>query len=756
MAFEDMINIKGDSVGKANPLGNNDKLNASDYKDQPKGGKTWKLLKSKHECYNERALRTKKEDYLYHGGFEMNTVEVASLFCIRMKNEESQKDFSDRIASAAYTPTFSKLITGLISNLYSQDLAVMEAADHDDPTTAGQDFTENLRDFYKLFHNDCDGHGMPMHDFMRHVTTKTLIHGFNYFGLDYPKGEATNLLEQEQLGLDKPRMYKIDSESVYDWKIQDDAHIDFEWIKLLDCRKYQPTAFDPPMRKYYIKNWFMDEEGYAAYECYESDAYPMDKEPQDKDILRKVDEGVTSFNRIPIFYFKIDAGIAVGAKLAPMAAELFNRTTLENHATDRACITVPTLYKGNMFPGGDALPDPIMSQGSRGYNPRGKVNNKGIYELGDYTTERFEIVEADGKALAFIHKQNEDLDEKMHSVIHQMGQSMKQTRNKSAKSGLAKQEDRRATEMLLTAIADEVYAIVEKVFKTISDSRNEDIIWEIKGLSSQSSDNREELVLEAALLDKLHIPSSTFRKEYFYRVGSRLVEGTDQRTLQTIRREIEEGLDELGDKARAPMTTEIMDAQSEVTSQVPGKSTTNPTTPKTDTVSPNPMTVGKTGQGLMPEGSHLQTGQHVDGQLVYDQLKDDYNEKDIQFVLHITWIGPVEVPLSSIDFSNKDNWQASQDEEHVQEFADKMKNDNFSKPIILVNNPSNDNKMMIVDGHHRALAALENNEPVNAYIGQVGSTNGPWDKLHSKQGSNQKSIQKAVVKEVKKSEKAVK
>ena len=156
----------------------------------------------------------------------------------------------------------------------------------------------------------------------------------------------------------------------------------------------------------------------------------------------------------------------------------------------------------------------------------------------------------------------------------------------------------------------------------------------------------------------------------------------------------------------------------------------------------------------------MQSGEHIDSQVVYDQLAEDYQEKDIQFVLHIPWVGPQEVPLTSIDFSNKDNWQASQpaDQEHVAMFADKMANDNYSKPIILVNNPSNDNKMMVVDGHHRALAALQNGQPVVAYIGQVGSTKGPWDKLHSKQvGSTQMtegSIQKEASNQVANSETA--
>jgi hypothetical protein len=568
MAFEDMIDIEGLPVNKANPLGTADKLSISDYKNQPYKAKTWQILKAKYTNYDFNALNIIKQNYLYNGGFIMNEPEVAKLFCKKMRNEEDDTSFKERVQSAAYIPVFSKLITGLTSSLFSQDLSVMEAADHDDKTTLGDALNDTLRDFYKRFVSDCDGAGTNLHNFIREATTEALIHSYNYFGVDYPKGIANSLLEQEQLGLDQPRLYKIHANSVFDYRINPDIKNQFQWIKLVDCNLYQPTAFDPPLYQYTIKVWSMDPSGFAAYQTYQTQPLPKDKEPKPKDLIPLIDEGITSFKQIPIFCFQLNSGISVGAKLAPMAAELFNRTTIENHSTNRACITVPVHYKGNTY-AGDSIPDPIMFNSTRGYNPRGKVNSNGIFELGTYNEDRFEIVEAEGKALGFIHKQNEDLEEKMYSVVHQMGQSLKQSRTSGGKSGLSKQEDRRATEMLLTAIADEIFSLTNKVFTTIAESRNENIVWDIKGLSCLASDDRDELTKEASTLSNLQIPSTTFHKEYHYRIASRLIEGTDQRTLQTIRNEIEEGLDTLQlepgqsirDKKEAEKT-EVKDAAS--------------------------------------------------------------------------------------------------------------------------------------------------------------------------------------------------
>ncbi len=361
------------------------------------------------------------------------------------------------------------------------------------------------------------------------------------------------------------------------------------------------------MHQYFVKTWFINEEGLAAYECFESDPLPLHKEPKDKDILKKVDGGFTSFKCIPIFLFVLDEGIAVGSKLAPMAAEHFNRTTIENHSTNRACLTVPVLYRGEMMPGDNSLPSPGAMDMQRGTHPRGRVNSKGVVELGAYNQDKFEIVEAEGKALSFIHKQNEDLDEKMHSVVHQMGQSLKQARSTSGKTAASKQEDRRGTEMLLTAVADEIYRITECVFTTISESRGEDIIWDVKGLSALSQEDRDELVKEASLITgskgvpPLDVPSLTFKKEYLYRLTSRLIDGTDQRTLQTIRKELEEGLEEK-DSQNLPMVnalggTDMADKQEQPTmDKAASKSVVS------DPADSDSMSLGPAGQPLMPEG----------------------------------------------------------------------------------------------------------------------------------------------------------
>src|ERR1017187_373563 len=515
-----------------------------DGADAKSGKKTWEVLSATNASYKTVVDEVTKVEFLYEGGFQMNTEAVAKLFCPQLKADEDSPAFKRRIESASYTPTYAKLITGLLSNLYSQELEVMEQADHNDASTMGEEFVPTMREFYKDFVSDVDGNGTSLHNFMKNRTVKALNHQKSYFGIDYPKASAEpqNLLEQEPMGLLNPILYYVEAGTVLDYKLIPGSDHLFEWIKLGCWKQHQPTPFDPAMIKCEIKTWQM-KNGKAHYQTYLTRAVKAKDDMKKKEIVPLVDEGDTSFDMIPIFCFYHDEGVAVGKRLAPMAAELFNRSTIENHYTNIACIPVPVQYNGDMLPGDLSLPNPVMLDSDRGRRPLSKVNNNGVLQLGKFGEDSFEIVESTGKALGFIHEQNMDLDQRMHSVIHQMGQSLKQASVKSTTSAISKQEDRRSMEMLLTAIADEVFKMTEMLMAATARSRGEDIEWDVKGLQTTEQVDRTELTVEAGLLDTINSCSPTFSKEYTYRIYSSLIEGTDQLTLQTVRKEIEEAMD---------------------------------------------------------------------------------------------------------------------------------------------------------------------------------------------------------------------
>jgi uncharacterized protein len=120
---------------------------------------------------------------------------------------------------------------------------------------------------------------------------------------------------------------------------------------------------------------------------------------------------------------------------------------------------------------------------------------------------------------------------------------------------------------------------------------------------------------------------------------------------------------------------------------------------------------------------------------VYEQLKPDYRAADLGWILAGQWTKKI-VSLDQIDFSNRKKWRASHDGT-LQSYVDHRRKvgGDAVKPVILVK-PAGSDKYVIVDGHHRVLAAESEGEAVVAYVAAVQVARGPWDTLHDAQNKN--------------------
>lgn len=720
----------------------------------------FKILNTTHLDYDP--TKVKKMCLLYEGGYDI--MKHANMFMTKL-TIESQNSYNERLQCAAYLPYLSQFIDQFSSSLFADDLIAKEASDANDQSTLGG--TVENEDFYKIFAADCDLQNDSFHNFMKDTFTEALYSPCAYLGIDFSntkeEDQPINLLEEESRGLSRAYLYDIDPLSVIDWKCNE-ANQKYDWVKLRNLKIIQPDPLQPAMKQIEFKVWTMNGD-VAHWALYQSKPIALNKEFRENDDVPLVDEGDTSFREIPVFALCIPCGLHLGEKLGPVCEEFFQRRSFLVSNMNKTCVSIPYIKLGpEISAPGEALPSDVQANPNRGNRLRMQLSDQGYTVVGK--DDDVGIAEAHGYSHELADKQLTELREQMHQVVQQMAQAV--TRNKQAmgRSGASKQEDRHATEILLTAYARVIKDFVKELYICISAARGESVVWAIQGLSTFVSEDRDTIIAEVTavagqqpILDML--PSETFHKKYLLRLAIALAGTVSPEEEATIQEELEDAIEK-------GQHTEMLPGHQDLASPQPGQ----PAAPSADPASQgdDQMAMGPAGQPLLPEGAHLQTGEHIDPQEVYDHLSQDYNDKDIQWVLHIPWVGPVEVPLNSIDFSNKDNWQAAQpeDQEHVDQFADKMANDNMTKPIVLVNAPAADSKMMIVDGHHRALGAQQNGTPVPAYVGQVGRLDGPWKKLHSKQvgkkeGSglvassqqvNDTSMQKQISTQVKKSEKA--
>lgn len=706
----------------------------------------FKTLNSKNSSFQPGLLQ--RLHILYKGGYEVWN--NAELFLHQLASE-TPASFEDRKQCAAYLPLMSDTIDYYAAMLFAGEMSVTEAADADDEGTLGDETDDES--IYKLFLSAANLKGDSLEAVMRHTMTDALMYGHAFVGLDFPRaGEVpTNLLEEEVLQTARPYICDVDPDCVINWSCNESDK--FNWVVIKSDCVVQEDPLDDPMHQIEFKIWKM-ENGFAKWQLYQTKLLRIGKQPAPNDEIDMVDEGITSFKEIPILKLHLPAGLALGPKIAPLCENVFQRTSILFNGENKSINAMRVVFLGDESnaPGGPQV-SMVQENPFRHLQIQTDWESKGFGVLG--AKDKMEVIESEGHAFKIVDEQIDRQIEKIKETVHQMSNTASAHNSKQGKSAQSQQEGRHATEILLTAYGTIIRDYIKSIMNCISSARSESIVWVVDGFETFTIVDRSQLTDETKNFSSVvaESKSQTFTRLYTEKFYMALLDGASHEEAKQIRREIMDAVDQA---AAQPM----QDANG-----MPGQVSTQPTInskggsdmqPTQD----QPKELHE-GQPLLPEGGHLQTGEHVDSQVIFDQLAEDYDEKDIEFVKHIPWIGPVKVPLTSIDFSNKDNWQASNEPDKVARFADKMANDSFNKPVILVNNPSNDNKMMVVDGHHRSLAALQNGQPVNAYIGQVGSTKGPWDKLHSKQvgskqasiSSNQKPLTQQVTKEVAKSEK---
>lgn len=139
--------------------------------------------------------------------------------------------------------------------------------------------------------------------------------------------------------------------------------------------------------------------------------------------------------------------------------------------------------------------------------------------------------------------------------------------------------------------------------------------------------------------------------------------------------------------------------------------------------------------------SDLHDASPVDAEHVYQQLLANYPPASIAWVRKIPWIGPVSVPLGRVDWDDVKSWAASHQKKRVKQFRKRIRaSDADVNPVVGVQVPGDD-RLKVIDGHHRALAYRKEGLPVKAYAGFAPSDkpDDPWFQAHDYQYHDGKS-----------------
>jgi hypothetical protein len=472
---------------------------------------------------------------LYRGGYTI--AKNPQRYLPRMVAENEHR-YQERIKSAGYLSYLGQVVDYFTASLFAQELTVKPAMDADDADTPG---TMPDPSCYGAFEGDADLRGNPFSHLLREAFTEAILKKRAVIAVDFPRiddAPATRADEQA-IGADRPYAVNVSIEQLIDW--EEDDRGGFVWAILQ--RKYVTRPSPSETRGLVVEDFkvWTRTDGVVSWSLYRVE-YAPEKPPQDKDVIACVDSGVTSFGRIPLIVLEVPDGLWVGNKIGTLAKEHYQRRTSLVSAENRSLVAIPVAKLGSeMSAIGAALPSEAQQNPNRGHDPVTAFKAAGFMTIGK--DDSIEFVEPIGAAYTIVDKQLETLKDEMFRVVHQMAASVGNKAGAMGRSGHSKQMDRAAEAIVLGAYGSIVRAFAKKIYETISEARSERVVWNTYGLDEYESEDRETLMAEAMQVDSVSIPSKTFKKTYKTQLAVKLITNASPETMDTIRQEIEEGVE---------------------------------------------------------------------------------------------------------------------------------------------------------------------------------------------------------------------
>lgn len=483
---------------------------------------------------------------LYEGGYSI--LRRAKKYLPKCAGEK-EAAYDERVELTSYISYLGQIIDSYVANLFAQDIAVAPAADASDPNSPGKLPDD---DFYPEFEQNADLKGTPFANMLRDAFTRALVKRRALIGVDFPVvGEVKSRADEESQGAGRGYLYEVTLEELYDWHydeivrtrvaISEEVSVEFEvgrfaWAILKRTISDRTT---PGAKRGLVveefKVWDRDDEGRVIWQKYRTLPFDPKTPPKDEDDLKLFASGTTSFKDIPLVEVRIPYGLWVGTKVGPLNKEHWRRRSSLLGAEQQSMAEVAVAYLTGSVP---APNDGEINEIAENVHRADKVPRNEVLKLAE--KDRFEFAGPSGKAFSIVDAQLDKLVDEMFRTAHQMAASISNTNQALGRSGTSKQEDRHTTTVVLVGYGAIMRDFARRIFKVLSDARNEDVRWQTRGLDHYEMYDRAEVLSEAVQVDLIAIPSRTWRVAYKTQTAMRLLSGQPPSTQATIAKEIDE------------------------------------------------------------------------------------------------------------------------------------------------------------------------------------------------------------------------
>lgn len=456
--------------------------------------------------------------------------------------------YKERCRGAYIVPVLAKIVDYICASLSGDPVRVMEEKNLDtDPAESGLedgDADEQIDPFYQAFYLDCSppgGEKVSIQQLLAEQVLIALLFKRAWTLIDFPSAEAqpANLYEEEQLGLRNAYACIVEPENVLDWEVDETGEL--LWVLMVNITRKRESVLDErnKIREEYS---LYDRENWYRY-VYEY--IPGKNEPKDNDPPMETESGKHSFGRVPFVCLELPSGLWAGGKLEGIATEHFNKLNAAAWTMKRTLFPFLIAKLQNPDPKDGLVP--IIEDTNRAINQTigpGRMMTMAERDSIEYISPPTDIFK-----IAYDHMQ--DLEDKMHAVVHQMAMSIDNKGAALRRSGESKQIDASSTAVILSELGRRGRDFIEDIYEMVSRGRGDGLMFKAAGLDQFDTITMDTLVNEAAIVETISIPSPTFQSLYKYEIVRRALPGATEDQLKLIRIELSKSItmeDEL-DKA---------------------------------------------------------------------------------------------------------------------------------------------------------------------------------------------------------------
>lgn len=665
---------------------------------------------------------------LYKGGRTLlGDAEVMSHVFPRHAHE-GESSYKERCGRAFYENVLAQIVNRIVAGLAQDPLRVVPKTQDDSLDEYWDELARDVTPAVETYEES-----KTLDAFVRDVCCEGLVAGWAWVLVDMPpaRAAASELEQRESGALDAyPVVYCADQ--VTDWY---EKGGELRWVRSYSC---EYPAEDPSAnRDLVVETWTLwTATGWAKYvlACKDGKNLLTNAPPKDEDVIMPGETGTHGFGVVPWVQFDTtddeEQGMHLGDLLESQARSLFNQQCGEVFLRLRAMFQ--QLYE---FLGKDmgSIDEPVATAQQNPNRARpGQRRAPDIIEVrGQDDDARFVAPNMDGAEITL--KSIDAARTSMQRVTGQLALSQDTSGAMLRRSGDSKRQDKVETEIALGVVGKKLLGFARRLVEMIARGRQDDVVPDVAGYARFDVDDADDVLAQATQVEMLSIPSATFKRELALRaVQAVLGDEVPAKVIDAIQKELE-----------AAITQDAI-MQAAAPPPMPGEGSKDQEGDDEDDggeKSPTQVATDNEGKVKVADGSPPpKTSEPLPDEIMRG-LRDDYAAEDLSWIDNAKWDGPTRVDLADIDFDNSANWHAADEPDKVSGMADKIAG-GWEKPILLVKRPG-ESKLMIVDGHHRALAYLHHEKSALAYVGTVSTKNGPWDTMHQQQKGGGKSGSKS-------------